>query len=189
MVQSLTPNLVLIGFMGCGKSTIGRLCARELRFRFTDTDARIEKQTGCAIAELFAREGEAAFRELERRAVSDLAMRANVVIATGGGAVLDPANVAALRGSGVLIWLYVEPEETLRRCGTRASRPLLADVEDPLARVQDLLAKREPFYQAAADAQVVTTGLRRETAARAVLEAYRGLASQWPHLPGRSAPA
>lgn len=185
MVHSLTPNLILIGFMGTGKSTIGRLCARALRFRFADTDALIERRTRRTVSAIFSEEGEPEFRRLEAQAVNDLAMRANVVIATGGGAVLNPANTSVLQVSGVLIWLHVEPEEILRRCGTRESRPLLAGAAAPLDRIREMLTAREPYYRAAADACVITTGARREDAAAAVLEAYHGLASQWPHLPGR----
>jgi len=187
MVQTLVPNLVLVGFMGSGKSTIGRLCARALGFRCVDTDARVERQAGRTVAQVFNDEGEVRFRLMEQKAVSDLAMRVNVVIATGGGAVLDPANAEVLRASGVVVWLRVEAEEILRRCGSRESRPLLADASDPLERIRQMLADREPFYRRAADTVVETSGLRREEAAPLVLGAYRSLAQAWPDVPGRAA--
>lgn len=182
MVQTLNPNLVLIGYMGTGKTTIGRRCARALRFRFVDTDQLVERATARPVPQIFASEGEAAFRRLEREAVAEAAMRVHVVIGTGGGAVLDPANVVILRKSGVLVWLRVEPEEILRRCGDRSSRPLLAGVEDPLGRIREMLDLRNPLYAAAADATVDTTGLRHEDAAAKVLAAYRELASRWVGL-------
>jgi shikimate kinase len=185
MVASLAPNLILIGFMGTGKSTIGRLCARALRYRFVDTDARVERRTGLSVSEVFAQCGEAEFRRLERMAVEELASRANVVISTGGGAVLDPANVETLRASGILVWLVVEPAEILRRCGNCETRPLLADADEPLERIRTMLSNREPSYSRAADLQVMTTGLKREDAARLVLDAFRRAASTWPVVPGR----
>jgi len=185
MVQTLIPNLVLIGYMGTGKSTIGRACARALGFRAVDTDAHVERRCGRPIADIFAADGEAEFRRMEALAVEEAAMRVNVVIATGGGVVLNPGNVDTLRRSGVLMWLRVAPEEIVRRCGDPASRPLLASAADPLAKVKAMLTVREPLYSNAADAIVETTGLRREDAATLVLDAYRRLAAAWPTVPGR----
>ncbi len=187
MVVSLAPNLVLIGFMGCGKTTIGRLCAKALAYRFVDTDARVERAAHRTVAELFAEVGEDEFRRMERAAVAELCMRANVVIATGGGAVLDPVNTAAMKASGIMVWLSVAPEELLRRCGTRETRPLLADAKDPLERIRSMIAAREPHYARAADVKVVTTGLRREDAARLVVDAFRRAAASWPNVEGREA--
>jgi shikimate kinase len=186
MVQTLTPNLVLIGYMGTGKTTIARICARALGFRCVDTDQRIERHAGRSIAALFAEVGEAEFRRMESEAVRELSGRANVVIATGGGVVLDDLNVEVLRASGVLIWLRVCADEILQRCGNRASRPVLAGAEDPLGVIRAMLAEREPRYAAAADAGVHTSGLKRDDAALLVLRAYRPLAAAWPNLPGRN---
>lgn len=179
MVCSLNPNLVLIGFMGTGKTTVGRRCARFLGFRFVDTDARIVRRVGTSIPEIFAREGEGVFREMEARAVREVAGYVHVVIATGGGVVLNPENVRLLRASGILIWLKVAPEEILRRCRDRSTRPLLADADDPLERIRAMLNQRTPFYEAAADTSVDATGLTHEMTTRLVLEAYRTHAAQW----------
>jgi shikimate kinase len=122
---------------------------------------------------------------MEAQAVQEAAMRVNVVIATGGGAVLDARNVEVLSRTGVLIWLRVAPAEIVTRCGTMASRPLLAAARDAVGHVKAMLAQREPLYGAAADAVVETTGLRRQEAATLVLGTYRRLAAAWPTVPGR----
>jgi shikimate kinase len=165
--------------MATGKSTIGRLCARALGFRFRDSDTLIQRRAGRSIAEIFAEEGEAAFRARETAALQELARGYHLVIATGGGAVLNAVNVARLRRTGVVILLHAAPEEILLRVGNRQSRPLLADAPDPLARIQTLLHQREPYYHAAAHAIVETTGLSREAAAERVLQAYHAEAQRW----------
>src|SRR5262245_34007103 len=98
-------NLVLIGFMGSGKSTIGRQCARILGFRFRDSDTLVERRAGKPISQVFADDGEAAFREMECAAIKTLAATSSVVLSTGGGAVLNGANVAALRRTGIVVLL------------------------------------------------------------------------------------
>jgi shikimate kinase len=173
------PNLILIGFMATGKSTIGRWCARALGFRFRDSDTLVERRAGKPVPVIFAEEGEAAFREMEAAAIRDLARGRRVVIATGGGAVMRSTNVAHLRRSGVVVLLRTSPEEILARSGNRVNRPLLASADDPRARVAELLAQREPYYQAAAHLVIDTTGLTREEAAERVLAAYRARAQTW----------
>jgi len=172
------PNLVLIGFMATGKSTIGRRCARELGFRFRDSDTLIERRAGKPIPAIFAEEGEAAFRAREADAIRDLARGSRVVLSTGGGAPMNPVNVANLRRTGVIILLHATPDEILARVGNRQSRPLLADAEDPRVRIEALLAQRTPTYRAAADAVVETTGLTREEAVQQVLTAYQEIAAR-----------
>lgn len=182
MVHVLNPNLVLIGFMGVGKTTVGRRCARVLGFRMTDTDGMIERRAGRSIPEIFATWGEERFREMEAEVIREASARVHAVIATGGGAILRPENVRVLRSSGVLIWLWVAPEEILRRCGDRMSRPLLTDATDPSERVRSLLEVRTPLYAAAADVRVETTGLTHGEAAERVLQEYRRLAAGWSEL-------
>ena len=144
------PNLVLIGFMGVGKSRIGPMCARRLGYAFRDSDHEIEAQAGCSVAEFFAREGEAAFRALERQVIAELAARRGLVIATGGGTVLDPENVARLRETGRVVLLTATPRAILQRVGDPKTRPLLANSPDPLKRIRELLAQRTPCYEKAA---------------------------------------
>jgi shikimate kinase len=152
-------NLVLIGFMGTGKSTVGRRCARRLGYTFTDSDRVIEEQAGCTIPELFAAEGEAAFRERERAVIAELAATPGLVIATGGGAILNPENVANLRATGFVVLLTATPDALLQRVGHRRNRPLLASAPDPRARIVELLSAREPLYRQAAHHIIDTTEL------------------------------
>jgi shikimate kinase len=169
----MTPrNLVLIGFMGTGKSTVGRRCARRLGYTFTDSDKVIEEKAGCTIPELFTAEGEAAFRERERAVIAELAATPGLVIATGGGAILNPENVANLRATGLVILLTATPDALLRRVGHRRNRPLLASASDPRARIVELLTAREPLYKNAAHHTVDTTSRSLEEVVAKVLEIF-----------------
>lgn len=141
-------NLVLAGFMGCGKSSVGRLAAEQLRFRFVDTDALIEARVHKTIPEIFAQEGEPAFRELERQVVAELDGDEKMVISTGGGLIIDPVNLASLKEHGLVVCLWASPETLFERVCRTSHRPLLQD-PDPLAKIRRLLAEREPFYRQA----------------------------------------
>jgi shikimate kinase len=158
---SSSLNVVLVGFMGCGKSSVGRALAERLGREFLDTDLIVERALGKSIGALFAEEGEAAFRAAEREAVRGAAAQQSAVIATGGGALGDPANLAALRAGGVLVWLAAQPAAILDRVGAAADRPLLAGADDPRAAVEQLLAQRTPYYSQA-DHALDTTGLSIE---------------------------
>ena len=163
-------NLVLVGFMGTGKSTVGRATARVLGRPFADSDAETEARAGGTVAELFARLGEEAFRAQERAVVADLAGRRGWVLATGGGALADPGSLEALRDHGVLLALSARPEVILRRVGgaeAGSRRPLLAGA-DTLGRITSLLAEREPLY-GQADLHLDTSGWGRGAAVEAVL--------------------
>jgi shikimate kinase len=150
-------NLVLIGFMGTGKSTIGRLCAARLGYTFQDSDSLIEVRAGGPVARVFAEQGEQAFRQMERDVIAKLSTTPGLVIATGGGAILDPQNVANLRAQGRIILLLAAPEALLKRVGDTRTRPLLASAPDPRARIEALLAERTPHYERAAHHRVDTT--------------------------------
>ena len=171
------PNLVLIGFMGTGKTTIGRLCARQLDYAFCDSDAEIVRRVGRPLPEIFTAEGEEAFRRYEREAIADLAAQEGLVIATGGGAVLDPVNAEALRATGKVALLTAAPFVVLRRVGNAQSRPLLADSENPKARIIALLRERRPFYERAAHFRVDTTHFNKSTVADQVIERFRQLSA------------
>lgn len=139
-------NIILTGFMGTGKSTLGRLLAQELGYRFIDTDSEIESRIGQTIAELFQEQGEQAFRKLEQELVYELAEQQGLVISTGGGLVLNPQNVAALQSSGQIICLTASAEEILERVSAQQHiRPLLQE-KDPLKKIKKLLEEREPIY-------------------------------------------
>lgn len=139
-------RLVLVGLPGSGKSTVGRQLARRLDLPFNDSDHLIEARIGCSIREFFAREGEPAFRDVEEDVIRELAQGGPGVIATGGGAVLRPANRQHLREAGSVVYLRSSPEELFRRVRHDANRPLL-QVPDPLGRLRDLYDERDPLYR------------------------------------------
>jgi 3-dehydroquinate synthase len=141
-----TSNLVLIGFMGTGKSTLGALCAQRLGYTFHDTDALVVERAGRSIPEIFADEGEAGFRARECAIVAELAAGKGQVIATGGGVVLNPENAMRLRATACLIGLRARVDTVLNRVGDTESRPLLAATNDPAARIAALLSERSPVY-------------------------------------------
>lgn len=136
--------------MGAGKTTVGRQLARRLARRFVDSDHEIETRTGVRIPVIFEIEGEAGFRQRESRVIADLAAESGLVVATGGGAVLDPENRAHLRQSGLVIYLCVPPAVLFERTRHDQNRPLLK-VTDPLARLQALYDQRDPLYREVAD--------------------------------------
>lgn len=139
-------NIVLIGFMGTGKTAIGRRLAARLGREFVDTDKEIERVTGKTIPQLFARDGEIRFRSEEALVVKKLAARENLVVATGGGVVLNPENVRVLREKGVLIGLTANPEVIYQRVKRKRNRPLLNGTDDILGRIKELLAARAGVY-------------------------------------------
>jgi shikimate kinase len=151
-------NIVLIGFMGCGKTTIGRQLASRLDFGFTDTDSLIEARIGGSIPEYFASHGEPAFREIEHEVVSKVSSLANQVIATGGGAILREDNRALLSSDNAVVWLTARPDVVVARTERRrGARPLLTTEEDPLERVLRILAIRGPLYHSIADVIIDTS--------------------------------
>ena len=139
-------SIVLIGMMGVGKSSIGRRLGARLGIPFVDADAEIERAAGMSITDIFARHGEAAFRSGEARVIARLLNGGPQVLATGGGAVMNPATRALIQERGVSIWLSAELELLLRRISKRkAERPML-QTADPAATLRELLAAREPIY-------------------------------------------
>jgi shikimate kinase len=141
-------NIALIGFMGTGKTSVGRLVAEQLHFEYLDTDEVIQASTGRSITEIFTRDGEPAFRALEEKVVEELASRAKTVIATGGGLPVNPNNLARLKTHALVVSLWSSPEKIWERVRHQTHRPLLHD-ENPQAKIRELLATREPFYKQA----------------------------------------
>lgn len=136
----------LVGLPGSGKSTVGRQLARRLRLPFFDSDHVIEQQLGCSIREYFEREGEERFREVEESVIDELTQQPPGVLSTGGGVVLRPANRRCLRERCQVVYLNSSPDELFRRLRHDVNRPLL-QVANPLSRLRDLHALRDPLYR------------------------------------------
>ena len=155
------PSIILIGPMGAGKSTIGRILATRLHLPFCDSDTLIVQRTGVPIPTIFEIEGEAGFRQREARVLAELQESGPAVLATGGGMVLLPENRARLKTMGIVVYLQVSVDEQLRRVHHDSNRPLL-QVADPRARLIELQAQRAPLYQESADLTLKTDGMRLE---------------------------
>lgn len=162
-------NLALIGFMGTGKTSVGRVLAETLGFEFLDTDELIQSRTGRTIADIFNKEGEPAFRTLERDVVKELSTREKTVISTGGGLPTNPENLATLKSFALVVCLWASPEKIWERVRHQSHRPLLHDA-DPQKKIRELLAAREPFYKQAD--VLINTDIRalREVAQQVALQ-------------------
>ena len=156
MTIALPENIFLVGLMGAGKSTVGRILSRRLSKRFVDTDHEIEKRNGVTIPVIFEIEGEEGFRRREQEVLADLAQEQGLVLSTGGGIVLKPENRETLRNHGFVVYLNARPELLAERTKHDRTRPLL-NVEDPLTRLRELHTVRDPLYREVAHA-VVETG-------------------------------
>ena len=174
-LTSVPPRIYLTGFMASGKSTIGPLLADRLGYRFVDLDWLVAAQAGRTIPALFA-EGEGVFRRAEAEALRETTRGRDVVVSTGGGALVDPANLSTARTAGAVVWLRTSLDTTLRRLGRASGRPLLADPagrplrgEALATRVRALLGEREPFYAQAdlvADADGAPEAVAHDVAER-----------------------
>ena len=156
-MRQLSANIVLVGFMGTGKSAVGRVIAQKLEFHFIDTDDVIEQTSKAKISDIFAEHGEDYFRDLESQAVKSVTLMKNQVVATGGGVVLRSSNIDLLRTGGPIFCLNATPKAIWDRVRSSRSRPLLRGPE-PLKKIETLLDKRAPYY-ALADHQIETTGV------------------------------
>lgn len=161
-------NLVLIGFMGSGKTTIGFRLARALRRRFVDTDSEIEKLTGLTVTQIFIKHDERRFRSEEELMVQKVAVLPDVVIATGGGVVLNPNNIAVLRQTGVVVWLKADSELIAQRITSSRNRPLLRP-KPTEQKIREMLAVRECLYSSAADVVIDTQGKNHEQIVNEIL--------------------
>lgn len=141
-------NLALVGFMGTGKTSVGRVVAEQLRFEFLDTDELIQARTGRTIADIFAKEGEPMFRALERQVVNELAGKSKTVISTGGGLPTNLDNLTALKTHALVVCLWASPEKIWDRVRNQSHRPLL-HAPDPQKKIRELLEIRAPFYRQA----------------------------------------
>ena len=148
-------NIFLVGLMGAGKTSVGRLLAKDLSMTFVDCDHEIEKRTGVSVSVIFEIEGEEGFRRRESAILRELVQSPNVVLATGGGAVLWPENRAALSENGCVIYLRATIDELWQRTRHDRNRPLLR-TDDPRARLADLFEQRDPLYREVADVTIDT---------------------------------
>ncbi len=139
-------NVSLVGMPGCGKSTVGRHLARQLGLAFVDSDTEIESRIGMPIRDFFSQQGEDRFRDIEQDVIDELSARGGQVLATGGGAVLRPANRDALHARTHALYLRATPDELARRLRHDTQRPLL-QVADPLGRLRELFRERDPLYR------------------------------------------
>jgi shikimate kinase len=155
-------NLYLVGLMGAGKTTVGRVLARRLKLRFLDSDQEIERRCGVKIPVIFEIEGEPGFRCREAAVIAELAELRGIVLATGGGVVGAEENRRLLAASGTVVYLHAQPDDLYDRVRHDRNRPLLATA-DPLARLRELYALRDPLYRSIADV-VIDTGKQGVTA-------------------------
>jgi shikimate kinase len=172
-----TANLYLVGFMGTGKTTIGRMVAQRLQFQLLDSDHEIERAENMAIPEIFATKGEAAFRVLEKRFVESGHAKTGCVVACGGGLVVQPGMLAALQARGVVICLHASLETILKRTAANRNRPLL-NVEDPMDRIRTLYLQREPIYKRSGSVILTDSRPAGDIVAH-VLRTYRREALDW----------
>lgn len=149
-------NIFLVGPMGSGKTTVGRQLAKSLNLEFMDSDHEIERRTGVTIPVIFEVEGEPGFRRWEKEVIDDLTQRQGLVLATGGGAVLDPDNRDCLRQRGTVVYLRAKAEQLYQRTARDRNRPLL-QTENPRARIAALVEARDPLYHEVADI-IIDTG-------------------------------
>lgn len=165
-------NVVLIGFMGTGKTAVGEKVATSLGFRFADTDALIEAKAGMTIPEIFSKQGEAAFRKLETEVLRQLCGEQHLVISTGGGIVTVPENIPLLHKLGFVVLLSAGEEIIFRRISANQNRPLL-QTKNPRETIRKLLAARRDFYKEASDLEIDTTELSEADIAFGICESAR----------------
>jgi shikimate kinase len=172
--DGLPKNIVLIGLMGCGKSTVGRKLQTMLGYPMIDTDHLIEEKTGMTIPEIFAQKGEQAFRDMESAILQELSAPGTPrrIIATGGGIVGRRANRKALSKLGYVVWLQAPVDVILQRTSRNRDRPLL-QTADPRSKIEQLLIERSPLYHEIADLELETSGLETEEIACGILESAR----------------
>lgn len=167
-------NIALVGFMGAGKTAVGRALAQKLRRQFVELDTIIAERTGKPIMDIFRDDGEIAFRELEIAVTKEVAGDNNLVIACGGGLVLNRINVDRLQRNGRIVYLTTAPSIILKRtAGAKNERPLL-ETADRAMKIKEMLSFRKPFYERAADFKVNTSRLSVESVVTEIIERLRG---------------
>ena len=180
--------IVLVGMPGCGKSTVGRSLARRLQMPLADSDHVIEQRLGSTIRSYFERHGEAAFRDVEETVLNELTSGEPLVLSTGGGAVLRPANRERLSARGTVVYLRATPEQLYRRLRNDTKRPLL-QVADPLKRLRDMFDERDPLYRACAHMVIDTHSAGLSTLVSRVLMQLEMMPGQPAGHPADPAPS
>lgn len=180
MKEEKAANLFLVGPMGSGKSTVGRMLARTLKRPYRDSDAEIERTTGVDIPYIFEIEGEAGFRKREERAIRKLTAESGIVLATGGGAILSKKNQALLAERGVVIYLNVSPQEQFRRVKYDTQRPLLLN-EKPEQVLKNLYTIRHPLYLSLANYVVLSDKLSPKSVVNGIIEGIVRGKTPLPH--------
>lgn len=170
-MQEQLRNIVLVGFMGAGKTSVGECLAARLGMMFTDMDDVIVEREGKPIPRIFAEDGEPHFRSVERDLVRELAGRTGLVIGTGGGVVLDPDNIHDFDRTGLVVCLTATPETILKRVAHDANRPLLAG-DDKIGKIRGILASRQALYDGIPH-RILTDGLSIEDVAAQIVALYR----------------
>lgn len=169
-------NLVLVGYMGTGKSTVGKKLARRMGMKFVDSDKEVERVTGLTINQIFKKYKEVRFRSEEKAALRRLTMNSGQVISTGGGAVADPENLEMLKHNGFMVCLTAKPEVLYERLKRKKNRPLL-QTPDPLATIRQMMADRATFY-AMADATIDTSEMDLEAVVAEVTRLFQEYKAQ-----------
>lgn len=161
-------NIFLIGPMGAGKTTVGKRLAETRGMEFVDSDHEVEARTGVDIAYIFEKEGEAGFRKREKQVVAELTQRSNIVLATGGGTVLDADNRLNLSARGVVVYLHATVDHQYTRTSRADNRPLLSQADDRREMLDQLFAVRDPLYREIADLVLTTEGRNAKVLAREI---------------------
>ena len=175
----MLPNFVLTGFMGCGKSTVGRRLAALTGHRFVDSDELIVKTQNKSIPEIFAEVGEEAFRDIEQAVLADLVGVAGIVLSTGGGAILRQENREALQKVGIIVWLDAEPDILFERASRSTRRPLL-QTDNPRESFDRLFEARKSIYESLSNFRFDSSHIDHDTVARRVLEQAMRFHAQRP---------
>jgi len=170
LFKNMRTNIALTGFMGAGKTAVGQLLAKKLDRKFIELDLVIEQKAGKSIPDIFQQDGEIAFRELEIGVTKEVAKMKNVVIACGGGLVLNKINIDRLRESSRIAYLTASPRVILKRVSAEEGQRPLLEVDSPTLTVRELLKFREPFYERAADITIDTSKLDINSVAEQIIE-------------------